>query len=232
MGNILKQLIKRYGFGLVMGAITLDSYRRTVANDQNNNTLEKIRKERDAALQAADTKSKDDYQKQVKESSENTNFCATSGRYNEAADEHQAAVESHNKNPTEYRQNEVDRAKKKLNEAYEELKSLNESSIFEYFNSFYLNYTEYLDTLTADKIVCVFNIIMGVLTLSSFFTILSLMLSENIINKIKFLERFPRILELLRLRNYINKQIAKFYLFMHLFIIVIGILCNTIMLFY
>jgi len=58
------------------------------------------------------------------------------------------------------------------------------------------------------------------------------MLSENIINKIKFLERFPRILEILRLRNYINKQLAKFYLFMHLVIIIIGILSNTFMLFY
>jgi hypothetical protein len=93
-----------------------------------------------------------------------------------------------------------------LDQSYEEIKELKELSLFEYFNSLYNNYTEYLDTLTPDKIVCVFNIIIGGLTLSSVVSILSLMLSENIINKIKFLDRFPRILAILKIRNNINKN--------------------------
>jgi hypothetical protein len=56
------------------------------------------------------------------------------------------------------------------------------------------------------------------------------MLSENIINKIKLLDRFPRILAILKIRNNINKKIAKLYLFMHLFIL-LGILSNVYMLF-
>lgn len=35
MGQIIKNLVKKHGFGLVLGAITLDSYRRTVRNDSN-----------------------------------------------------------------------------------------------------------------------------------------------------------------------------------------------------
>lgn len=93
-----------------------------------------------------------------------------------------------------------------MDQSYEEIKELKELSLFEYFNSLYNNYTEYLDTLTPDKIVCVFNIIIGGLTLSSVVSILSLMLSENIINKIKFLDRFPRILAILKIRNNINKN--------------------------
>lgn len=91
-------------------------------------------------------------------------------------------------------------------------KELHFASFFEEFKSLYNNYTEYMDSLTPDKIVCIFNLIIGGLTLSSFFTILSIsiILSDNIINKIKFLERYPRILELLRVRNYINKKLAKF----------------------
>jgi hypothetical protein len=123
----------------------------------------------------------------------------------------------------------VNRAKIKLDESYDEVKKL-KSSLFEYFNSFY-HYTDYLDFLTPDKICCLFNIIVGGLTLSSFFTIISIMLSENITNKIKILDRFPRILEILRLRNYINKKIGKFYLFLHLVIIILGILSNTYLLF-
>ena len=85
--------------------------------------------------------------------------------------------------------------------------------------------------MTPDKIVCIFNLIMGFLTLSSFFTILTILLSENIINRIKFLDKYPRILELLKLRNYVNKQLVKFYLLMHLITIILGILGNTSMFF-
>ena len=62
------------------------------------------------------------------------------------------------------------------------------------FTSLYNNYNEYLDNLTLDKIVCLFNIIIDGLILSSFLSVLSIMLSENIINKIVFLEKYPRIL--------------------------------------
>jgi hypothetical protein len=88
-----------------------------------------------------------------------------------------------------------------------------------------------LDTLTPDKIVCLFNLIIGGLTLSYFFSVLSLMLSEKIINKIKFLEKYPRILAILKIRNYINKRIAILYLFIHLVLILGGITCNTYKLF-
>lgn len=125
----------------------------------------------------------------------------------------------------------MDRAKKKFDKCYDEVKELKESSILEYLNSLYNKYSAYLETLSPDKIVCVFNIIIGWLTLSSFVSILSIMLSENIINKIKFLDRFPRILAILKIRNNINKKIAKLYLFIHLVLILWSILSNTYMLF-
>lgn len=76
-----------------------------------------------------------------------------------------------------------------------------------------------------------FNIIINGLILSSFFSILSIMLSDNIINRIKILENYPRILKLLKLRNNINKKVSKFYLLMHLIFIVLGILGNIYMFF-
>lgn len=121
--------------------------------------------------------------------------------------------------------------KKKFDKCYDEVKELKESSILEYLNSLYNKYSAYLETLSPDKIVCVFNIIIGWLILSSFVSILSIMLSENIINKIKFLDRFPRILAILKIRNNINKKIAKLYLFIHLVLILWSILSNTYMLF-
>jgi len=45
MGHILKELVKKYGVGMVMGAITMDGYRRQVANDRTNNLWERIQAE-------------------------------------------------------------------------------------------------------------------------------------------------------------------------------------------
>lgn len=67
---------------------------------------------------------------------------------------------------------------------------------------------------------------MGTLTLSSFFTVLSIMLSEQIINKIKILDKYPKIMKLLKLRNNINKSLNKFYLITHLIMIILTILAN------
>jgi hypothetical protein len=88
-----------------------------------------------------------------------------------------------------------------------------------------------LDTVTLDKIVCLFNIIIDGLFLSSFLTVLSILLSDNLIDRIEFLKKYPRIVELLKLRNSINKQIVKFYLLLHLARIILGILGNAYMFF-
>lgn len=57
------------------------------------------------------------------------------------------------------------------------------------------------------------------------------MLSEKIINKLVFLEKYPKILKLLKFRNNINKKVSKFYLLMHLILIIFGILGNIYMFF-
>nr|AVR57730.1 hypothetical protein C0989_000045 [Termitomyces sp. T132] len=99
----------------------------------------------------------------------------------ENAEEFQKAVDNYNANPNEYKRwiSHI----KKLKDSFDELKELD---ISEVFFSMYNKYSEYLDFLTPDKIVCLFNIILNGLMFFSFFSILSIMLSENIINKITF----------------------------------------------
>jgi hypothetical protein len=188
-------------------------------------------RKQDTLKASADQATQDHLQKNTEEAAEKAKECAIRGRYKESAGEHHSCVNASEKNSTEDMKNETDRATKKLDESFDELSELKVSSLFEFFNSFYNSYTEYLDGLTPDKIVCIFNIIMGGMTLSSFISIISIMLSEKIINRIKFLERYPKILALLNLRILINKTIAKFYLFIHFLIIIITILSNTYMLF-
>jgi hypothetical protein len=222
--KIFKYLVTKYGAGLALGAITLDGYIRQVLNYRNNNVLEQIIKERSKFSE----EQRQEYDKWIdmenKKNKTQSVFC----EYSESADEHKKAVEKYNANPNEYNKTEMERQTQNFDKSYEEIKKLD---ISETLSSLYNKYSEFLDSLTPDKIVCLFNIIIDGLILSSFISVLSIMLSENIINKIGFLEKYPRILKLLKLRNNINKKVSKFYLFMHFFIITIGILGNIFMFF-
>lgn len=137
-------------------------------------------------------------------------------------------MDKYNAEPSEYNKNEQIKSHTKLDNCLDEISKLD---ISDYFISVYNKYSEFLDSLSVDKIVCLFNIIIDGLILSSFLSVLSIMLSENIINKIAFLEKYPRILKLLKFRNFVNKKVSKFYLLMHLLIIISGILGNIYMFF-
>lgn len=231
MGKLFKELVTKYGYGLFMSAISLDAYRITVRNDQYREQIERIQADNEAAKIAKNIQDREEYLKNMVEADERVKNCAVMGRYKEACSEHYSAVQNYNKEPKEQSKNAVDRAKQKLDKSYEEVLDLKQSSIYESFNSLYNNYIEILDNISPDKIVCIFNIIVGGLTLSSFFSIFPILLSEKIIKKIKFLDRFPKILEILKIRNIINKKIATVYLIFHLVLILGGILGNVYMFF-
>jgi hypothetical protein len=222
--NLFKDLIKKYGLSIILGAATLDGYRIHIINDRNNNILEVIKTKRNSFSEEG----KVEYDKVIEEMFNNTKNKAAMGRYNEAVDEHKKAVEKYNVLPSDYNKNEMTTFHKKLEDSFDEIKKLDISEIL---TSLYNKYNDFLDTLSPDKIVCLFNIIIDGLMLSSFLSVLSIMLSENIINKIGFLEKYPRILKLIKLRNNINKKVSKIYLLMHLIIIIFGILGNIYMFF-
>nr|YP_010160548.1 hypothetical protein K4Y30_mgp20 [Gymnopilus junonius]QRH17734.1 hypothetical protein [Gymnopilus junonius] len=222
--NLFKELVKKYGLGMILSAATLDGYRRQVINDRNNNVLEEINKQRNELS----SERRAAYDKAIENMSQNDKNKSAMLRYNDAAEEHKQTVEKYNSNPTEYTKNEMTKAHTKLDESFEEIKKLDISEIL---SSLYNKYDEYLSSLTPDKIVCLFNIIIDGLLFSSFFSVLSIMLSDNIISKIAFLEKYPKILNLLKLRNNINKKVSKIYLLMHFNIIIFGILGNIWMFF-
>jgi hypothetical protein len=219
-----KDLLLKYGPGFILGAVTLDSYKRQLLDAKSNNTLEQIRMERSKLSEGQQA----EYEKWISQQDEKNKIKSTLCDYSESADAHLKAVKTCEANPTEYNKAEVERLNNKLDESLEQIKKLD---ISETLNSLYNKYSEFLDTLTPDKIVCLFNIIIDGLILSSFISVLSIMLSENVINKISFLDKYPRILKLLKLRNNINKKISKLYLLMHFLTITLGILGNIYMFF-
>lgn len=222
--NTIKDLIKKYGLGFVMGAATFDGYKKQVVSDRKNNILDKNAEERYSLPEGERLL----YDNKINEEINKSNNQAAFGRYTESADDHKKYFDRYNSDLSEINKTQMDNAKKKLDSAYAEISKLD---ITEIFSSLYNKYSEYLDSLTPDKIVCLFNIIIDGLIFSSFVSVLSIMLSENIINKISFLEKYPRILKILKLRNTINKKVSKFYLLMHLIIIILGFLANIVMFF-
>ena len=213
------ELVKKHGMGIVIGSATLDGYRRQYVNDNNNNILEKIKEQRHKLKEDEQR----EYDRLIEEQANKIKNKETIGKYQDAADEHEKAVDKYQIDPSESNKNNRDKSLEKMNEAFDEIKKLD---ISEYIVQIYNYYSDYLDSLNPDKIVCLFNIIADGLMLSSFVTVLNIMLSENIINKITFLEKYPRILKWIKFKNNFNKKVIKFYLILHLIYILSGILCN------
>ena len=185
MINNLINLIVKYGTygGAVTAAVTMDGNRITVINDNKFGQINMNQKEREAL------ENKNLLEDKVQEELIQTKNKVNMVNYKEAADEHYKAQISFNKD--EYNKFELEKANKKLMGAtsarklaeprVEELKNLDLSGIF---SSLYNNYLEFISNLSGDKLVCVFNIIIDGLVFSSFLTVLGIMLSEQVINKI------------------------------------------------
>jgi len=139
----------------------LDGYRRQYINDRNNNILERIQNER-KALEEVERKECD---RIIEEQMNNVKNKATIGRCQEAADDLKKNVDRYNDDPSEYNKNQMDKSLQKVHEALDEITKMGFS---EYLVTLYNNYNDYLDTLNPDKIVCLFNIIVDGLILSSF----------------------------------------------------------------
>jgi hypothetical protein len=99
---------------VVMSAIAMDGYRRTVNNYNTSAILKAIEEKREAARREGDIAAQAEIQRQIKHMNEKAENCAVIGRHKEAAEEHHKAVEAYSKNPTEYNKNEIDRLKKKI----------------------------------------------------------------------------------------------------------------------
>jgi hypothetical protein len=125
MARFFAELIKKHGVGMVMSAIAMDGYRRTINNDNNSAILlkEAIEEKREAARREGDIAAQAECKKQIKHMNEKAENCAVIGRHKEAAEEHHNAVEAYSKDPTEYRKNEINRAKKNWTNLMMRLKS-------------------------------------------------------------------------------------------------------------
>ena len=213
-----------------MTIASMDGYRRTLLNDLDKKV--KI-KEMEAIQSSWDKLNQQEQliiQKQMELETDRIKNSSILSEHNDTLKSVNHNLDRYKENPSEYNKSELNKSIEKLDECINKLNNMTKESIT-FIGEFYDKYLEFLSELGPDKIVCVFNIVTGSITLSSFLTVLSIMLSENIINKIEFLNNYPRILKLLKLRNSINKKFIKFHLTMHFLFISATILGNIYMFF-
>ena len=216
------EIFSKYGVGAVLGAVTLDGYRRQLLSDETNKKLDEINKLKDGL--EADQKKLFDEQIAVKMKEINTQIKLTNIK--ETQKEYEDKTRKYADVKSEYNKRELDQSKAKFQNALDDFAKNDLSDVI---SKMLDKYYEYLSTLTPDKIVALFNIIMGSLTLSSVFMVMSIMLSEGVINKIKFLEKYPKIIKLLKLRSDIKRSLNKIYIFIHIILIIFTILGNIFM---
>lgn len=218
------ELVKKYGMGPILAAATLDSYRRTWKNDGATDPMNEAK----TAMADVEATKKELFNIAIEEQLKKEDHKKVLYKYKVDADTFSKAYDDYSKNPSEANKKILDEQRKKMDQSLEDIFKMDISQIF---IDIYDKYVNYLSHLSPDKIVCLFNIIIDGLILNSFFTILSLALSQNFINRITFLEKYPKLLSLLNLRNNINKKISKLYFFVHFFFIILGLLGNLYMFF-
>ena len=218
--------IKKYGVSSVMLFTTLDGYRRNVQADSKESHLmsenKKLREELASKLQALEESDRVHIRSQINQV-----------QLVEKEDAYKSALNRLQKDPNnEAYKASYAKALKEKDEALESIKdSINKFSLGDVITKVIDGYSNFLSTLSSDQIAIIFNLIIGSLAINSYLTVFSVLLSENILNRIKFLENYPRILRFLRFRNSVNKKMNKVIFITHFLILLIGILGNLYMFF-
>ncbi len=106
--KLFTELDKKYGIGTVLGAATLDGYRRNIINDRNNNVLNTIRKQQEAL----DETQRKAYEAKIEEQTNEAKNKAILDRYKNSADEYQKASDDLKNNNNSINQTRLEEAKR------------------------------------------------------------------------------------------------------------------------
>ena len=120
------QYIKKYGFGGILACATLDGYRRTVINDRNNKILDEI----EESKKNLNSQEKEMIDKQIQDALQKEETKLVIDDCKESADNVKKAAERYSLDNTLYNKNELDKATKKMDEAFARVRKLDISEIF------------------------------------------------------------------------------------------------------
>lgn len=118
-----------------------------------------------------------------------------------------------------------------------ELQSLSEvndlnivkSDLSELFNNLIDNYREFLNTLSSDQMVIIFNISGYIMLLFTLTSITTILVGDQIINIFKLEIRYPKLAKYIKLKQTLNKHYLRFYIVLFYILILSLISVNIYM---
>ena len=129
-----------------------------------------------------------------------------------------------------YYSNELEKvAKVKYTYVKEIQDSINKADISSFLSDFIKNYQSFVDQLSLDQLVALFNIIGFGMLLSTLFSISTLLIGDYLIDKLQLDIKYPKISKYIKLKQRLNKHYLMFYMTMLFIISIVIILANVYM---
>jgi hypothetical protein len=103
------------------------------------------------------------------------------------------------------------------------------SDLADLFNNLIDNYKDFLNTLTSEQTVIVFNIIGYISLLITLTSITTILLGDKIINLLKLEIRYPKLAKYIKFKQTLNKYYLRFYIVLFYILILLLISINIFM---
>ena len=129
-----------------------------------------------------------------------------------------------------YYSNELEKLAKVKDTYVKEIQdSINKADISSFLSDFIKNYQSFVDQLSLDQLVALFNIIGFGMLLSTLFSISTLLIGDYLIDKLQLEIKYPKISKYIKLKQRLNKHYLMFYMTMLFIISIVFILANVYM---
>lgn len=241
--------LKKYLAPGILGAITVDSYRRQIINERKSAVQEALRNKSEREL-AKEVWEENIIHQNMSNGLQarnnaieeiNKNISNKEKLYETLTEKLNTKNFSNGENAESvntwlnYQKSELVKLNKDKDEKMNELcKYINDnvkkSDTFDWFNDLIEKYQSFLNNLSLDQIVALFNIICEIMILMALTSICILLIGDFLINKFNLDTRYPRLSKYIRMKEKLNKYYLKYYIIL-LYIIVILCLCGNIYMF-
>jgi len=242
--------LKKYAGPVILGAMSFDSWLTSKKDSFKDKILEESLQKglaKEKALEEANRKSEEIIQTlkvkltstsdRLDNSSKNVqNYWEKLNDLNkELANDPQSieAVQSNIKYYEEMYKNAIKQQELDIKEL-QTLSNINDpnivkSDLADLFNNLIDNYKDFLNTLTSEQTVIVFNIIGYISLLITLTSITTILLGDKIINLLKLEIRYPKLAKYIKFKQTLNKYYLRFYIVLFYILILLLISINIFM---
>jgi hypothetical protein len=130
-----------------------------------------------------------------------------------------------------YYNNELSRLNTQKNDLVKELQEvINKSDVSGFIKDFIETYKNFVDQLSLEQLVALFNIIGFLMIFFTLISITTLLIGDYLIEKFKLNDKYPKIYKYIKFKQTLNKHYMMFYFIIFYIIVIVYILANFYML--